>query len=190
MLLYLSDIITRKKNMPDKQNIQSEVNKLGFSFVFIEFCVFAAQVLVFFIVSYFISDSLSSEDRLTEYIKLKMNTNTMSELGLTLFSTTFVLGLLTLIKEVSSSAFVEKISGEVLFELPRTIYLFGSSITAATIAIALFISSHPQAAPHPASGYFGLSAFFAISFFAYGCGAKAMLMSKRSKVSHERDGGD
>jgi len=163
------------------QQVKTHPVKDGISFVFIELCVFAAQVLVIFIVAYFISDSLSSEERLMEFVNGKVNMHTIKELGLTLFSVTFVLGLLALTKEVVPSSYVEKVSGEVLLELPRTIYLFGSSITASTIAIAFFLSSHPQAATQPAVGYFGLSAFFALSFFGYGCGAKVLLLSKRAE---------
>lgn len=172
--------------MPNEQNNQpTKTQPLidGISFVFIEFCVFSAQVLTIFIVAYFISDSLASEERLTQFVTGKVNTHTMKELGLTLFAVTFVLGVLALIKEIVSSNYAEKVSTEVLLELPRTIYLFGSSITASTIAIAFFLSSHPEATSQPASGYFWLSAFFALSFFGYGCGAKALFLSKRAKSS-------
>lgn len=155
--------------------------KDGILFVFIELCVFLAQVLMIFIVAFLISDSLSSEERLTEFVIGKVHMHTMKELGFTLFAATFVLGLLTLIKEVAPSSYVEKITGEILLELPRTIYLFGSSITASTVAIAFFISGHPQVATQPASGYFLLSAFFALSFFAYGCIAKALLLARKAK---------
>lgn len=172
--------------MSDEQNNQqTKANpvKDGISFVFIEFCVFAAQVLVIFIVAYFISDSLASEDRLTEFVNAKLNMHTLKELGLTLFAVTFVLGLLALAKEFVPSDYVEKVSTEILLELPRTIYLFGSSITASTIAIAFYLSDHPEAAKQTASGYFWLSAFFALSFFGYGCIAKGILLAKRAKSS-------
>jgi hypothetical protein len=171
--------------MSDEQNSQQTKTtpvKDGISFVFIELCIFAAQVLVIFIVAYFISDSLASEERLTEFVNGKVNMHTMKELGLTLFAVTFVLGLLALVEKFVPSGYVEKVSTEVLLELPRTIYLFGSSITASTIAIAFFLSSHPEATKQPASGYFWLSAFFALSFFGYGCVAKAVFLPKRAKA--------
>ncbi len=166
--------------MSGKQNNQQTKTspvKDGISFVFIEFCVFAAQILVIFIVAYFISDSLS-EERLTEFLNGKINAHTMKEFGLTLFAVTFVLGLLALVKELVPSRYVEKISTEVLLELPRTIYLFGSSITASTIAVTWFLASHPEATKQPASGYFWLSIFFAFTFFVYGCGAKWLLLRR------------
>lgn len=172
--------------MSEEQNNQpakAHPIKDGISFVFLELCVFAAQVLVIFVVAYFISDSLASEERLVEFVSGKVNTHTMKELGLTLFAVTFVLGLLALVKELVRSDYVEKVSTEVLLELPRTIYLFGSSITASTIALAFFLSSHPEATKEPASGYFWMSAFFALSFFAYGCTAKAGFLLKRAKSS-------
>lgn len=167
----------------NNQQAKSNPIKDSISFVFIEFCVFSAQVLVMFIVAYFISDSLASEERLTEFVSGKVNMHTTKELGLTLFAVTFVLGLLALVKEFVPSAYVEKVSTEILLELPRTIYLFGSSITASTIAIAFFLSSHPEATTQPASGYFWLSAFFALTFFGYGCVAKGVFLAKRAKYS-------
>jgi hypothetical protein len=154
-----------------------------FSFVFIELCVFAAQVLVFFIVAYFVSDSLASEERLAEFLSGKINAYTVKELGLTLFAVTFALGLLAQIKVIVPSSYVEKVSTEVLLELPRTIYLFGSSITASTLVLAIFISSHPEAVNKPASDYFWLSACFALSLFGYGCAAKYFFFLKRVKSS-------
>lgn len=168
--------------MSDQQkNVIS--NKEIMSFVFIELCVFIAQVLIIFIVAYFISDSLDSEKRLTEFVNGKVNSATMKELGLTLFSATFVLGLLTLAKEFIPSKFVETISSEIILELPRTIYLFGSSITASTLAIASFLSSHPEVTTRPTPNYLWASAFFAVSFFTYGCAIKLILLIKQKHSS-------
>lgn len=164
--------------MSDQQN-NAISSKEILSFALIELCVFIAQVLIIFIVAYFISDSLDSEKRLTEFVSSKVNPTTMKELGLTLFSVTFVLGLLTLAKEFIPSKFVETISSEIILELPRTIYLFGSSITASTLAIASFISNHPEVTTQPTPNYLWASAFFAISFFIYGCSIKLALLIKQ-----------
>lgn len=165
----------------ENQQDESYSRKKLYHFILTEFCIFAAQTLTLFIVAYIISDSLSNEDRLMGFINGKINTTTMKELGLTLFSATFVLGLFSLIQEISSSHHLKKISREVLFELPRTIYLFGSSITASTIAIAFFLSSHPQSTAEPVAGYIGLSAFFAITFFVYGSALKALFFFSKKR---------
>ena len=166
-----------------KQNKSTVATKpaetLGVSFWVTEFFVFLSQVAVIFLVAFFISDMFHSESRLTEFVNGKINTNTMTELLLTLFAITFVMGLLAIAKEIIPIGLVEKIASEILYELPRTIYLFGSSITAVTAAVATFISNHPDATNKPAAGFFAMSVFFALTFFAYGCGAKALLTLKK-----------
>lgn len=42
-------------------------------FIATEFSIFVAQTLIFFIVIYFISDHLASEDRITAFINGKIN---------------------------------------------------------------------------------------------------------------------
>lgn len=149
---------------------------LGLNFWITEFFVFLSQVTVIYLVAFLISDMFGNEERLTEFVTSKLNTNTITELGLTLFAATFVMGFIAIVtKIIPSGDWSEKIANEVLLEFPRTIYLFGSSVTAATAAIATFMSQHPQAINKPA-GYFYMAAFFAISFFTYGAGLKAMLI--------------
>lgn len=154
-----------------------------FSFVFIELCIFASQVFVFFLVAVFTSDFLRSEQRLTEFSESKVNSNTMSELGITLLAITVALGVLSILSTLAPSKFVERLSREILQELPRTIYFFGSSITAITMAVAVYISNHPTTSTRPASGFAAMAAFLAISFFIYGCGLKALLLVKEKRLA-------
>ena len=106
-------------------------------FITVEFFVFASQVIVIFLVTFFTTDMLSNETRLTEFVAGNLNVNTMTELGLTLFAATFVFGVVAIAKEVASAPIVELVASEVLAEIPRTIYLFGSTITAVTVAVAI-----------------------------------------------------
>lgn len=104
----------------EKDKKQAAVTK-RFDFYFVELCVFLSQAIVIFIVAYFVSDMLQSEERLTIFVNNKLNSLTMSEFGLTLFAVTFVLGLLYIIRDMAPSPLVERIAGEVINELPRTI---------------------------------------------------------------------
>ncbi|HTN29905.1 MAG TPA: hypothetical protein VL178_03610 [Pseudomonas sp.] len=149
------------------------------TFYLTELCVFLSQVLIIFLVAYFISDMMQSEERLSSFVSSKVNALTFREFWLTLFSATFVLGLLFIIREMAPSRFVEKIATEVINELPRTIYLFGSSMTALTAAVAVFLAVNPTENAIPAAGLFGTSLFFAFIFFVYGCGAKFLLIRKK-----------
>lgn len=151
-------------------------------FIAIEFSIFAAQTLIFFIVIYFISDHLVSEDRITAFINGKINDFTMKELSLTLFSITFVIGLFALIKEITSFEWLEKLSANILFELPRTFYLFGSNIVASVLAIAFFLFSHPEATQRPATSFLAFAAYFTLVFFVFGCSLKWLFSQKRGKT--------
>lgn len=153
------------------------------SFIFTELCIFSSQVFVFFLVAVFTSDFLRNEERLNEFSISKVNGNTMTELGLTLLAITVALGVLTILSALASSKFIERLSHEILQELPRTIYFFGSSITAITIAVAVFIDNHPTASTKPASGFAAIAVFFALSFFTYGCGLKALLLAKERRLA-------
>lgn len=169
--------------MNNNKEIKKNIFNLGnIEFVFIEFAVFLSQALVIFIVTFFLSDMLKNEERLTTFVTSKLNDFTISELGLTLFAVTFVLGLFYIIKEMSTSSLVERIASELIDELPRTIYLFGSSITAITAALAIFLLQNPDSSQIQASRFFVMSLFIGISFFGYGCLIKAGLKRKKAQT--------
>lgn len=159
----------------------TQTGKLNASFYFTELLIFLSQVIVIFLVAFFTTDLLRNETRLEEFANAKINNSTMSEIGLTLLAITLWLGVLTIIKEFADSSFLSKLSGEILNELPRTIYFFGSSITAAILAIAVYTMNHPASHAKPASGYFLLAAWLALVAFIYGCGLKALLTVKARK---------
>jgi magnesium-transporting ATPase (P-type) len=157
-------------------------------FIFIEFCIFISQVAVIFFVAFLISHMFSNETRFTEFISGKLNAQTTTELGLTLLAVTFVLGVLAILKQLEPSSLLEKIVNEVISELPRTIYLFGSSITAISLSIAVYAYIHPQETLKPLN-FFAHAAFFALSFFTYGCLLKYYFLPKsvRQIASKSKD---
>ena len=156
---------------------------LGFNFIITELSVFVSQIFIFFTVAAFSSDFLRNEDRLTEYVTAKVNTNTMPEIGLTLLAVTVALGVLFFISRIASTPFIEKISNEVLNEAPRTIYFFGSSISATTLAVSIFLAYHPDPThgSRLASNLFWTSVFFASVAFVYGCGINYLLKCQTLK---------
>jgi len=166
-------------------------------FIFIELCVFLSQAVVIFLVTFFISDMLKNEDMLTDFVSSKLNATTLSELGLTIFAVTFVLGLLYIVKEMTMSGLAERVASEVINELPRTIYLFGSSISAVTTAVAIFLWKHPESLAEveekssldPVS-FFGLSLFIGASFFVYGLLIKFGLRRKSQKLKDSEKSAD
>lgn len=90
-----------------------ETLRESLTFYLTELCVFLSQVVVIFLVAYFISDMMQSEERLSSFVTSKVNALTFREFWLTLFSVTFVLGLLFIIKETAPSRFIEKKRGQI-----------------------------------------------------------------------------
>lgn len=163
-----------------------EINQpSNLDFIITELFVFLSQVFVFFLVTVFTSDFLRNEERLAEFIKSKINSHTWGELGFTLLAITVALGVIAIIKEMASSKFVGNIAREVINELPRTIYVFGSSITAMMLAVAVFYYNQPPAASKQAQSFFVMAGLFAIATFTYGFGIKAALTLKARKALAE-----
>jgi len=156
-----------------------------FELIATEFCVFLSQFFVFFIVTFFISNMLNDEDKLTSFVSSKLNGSTSLEIFLTLFALTSVIGVLFFIREMTITGFSERVAKEVIRELPRTIYLFGSSISAVTIAAALFLCMNPESMKEVkeesnlgVGGIILMSLFIGGSFFAYGLAIKCGLNRK------------
>lgn len=175
--IYLKNIfIQMKKNILKINSIA--INKIDF--FLIEISIFLTQILIIFFVAFFISHMFSSETRFTEFINGRLNTQTLPELGITFIVFFAVLGGLNLLDDKQTNPLLGKIIREVKSDLPRMIYLFGSSITATTLAVAVYVYIHPQESIKPFN-YFGHAAFFAINFFVYGCVMKYYLLPENVK---------
>lgn len=165
------------KKYNSKNNLTS-LNKMDF--FLIEISIFLTQILIFFFVAFFISHMFSNETRFTEFINGKLNTQTLPELGITFIVFLAVLGGLNLLDDKQTNPLLEKIIREVKNDLPRMIYLFGSSITATTLAVAAYVYVNPQESIKPLN-YFFHASFFAINFFVYGCVMKYYLLPENVK---------
>lgn len=165
--------------MPQKSPELSQPSNLHL--VITELFVFLSQVFVFFLVTVFTSDFLRNEERLAGFIKTKINSHTLGELGFTLLAITVAVGVIAIIKEMASSKFVENIAKEVINELPRTIYVFGSSITAMMLAVAVFYYNQPPDTSKQAQSFFMMAGLFAVVTFTYGFGIKTALSLKARK---------
>ena len=137
-------------------------------FVFNEFIVFLSQVTVFFMVTIFVTNFLSSEKKLVQFSSQKIHDGTLNELGLTFLAILIVIGLFSAIGRVFDNKYVEYYVNEILCEMPKTIYFFGSSITGVMLAISLFLSFNPIQI-EAAEGFTSMSLLFAFMSFAYGC---------------------
>ncbi len=119
-------------------------------------------------VTVFVTNFLSSEEKLVQFSSQKINDGTLSELGLTFVAILIVIGIFSAIGRVFENKYVEYYVNEILCEMPKTIYFFGSSITGVMLAISLFLSINPIEI-ESAQGFTSMSIFFATMSFLYGC---------------------
>ena len=138
------------------------------NFIFSEFVIFISQVAVFFMVAVFTSSFLSSEEELIKFTEQKVNSESFAELGLTFLAILVVIGLFSALGRIFDNKYVEHYVNEILCEMPKTIYVFGSAATGAMLAISLFTYLHPTNGVS-AKGFAVLSASFALMIFIYGC---------------------
>jgi hypothetical protein len=157
--------------------LESNPRSIGM-FLITELFVFFSQIINFLAVAAFSSNFLQDESHLVQYAEAKLNPHTLPDIGLHLLAITMVIGLTAFVARVASSPVVETILDEVLKEAPRTIYFFGSTVTATIFAVAIFLAFHPEAANNAreARQYFGMSLLSAGLTFVYGCGLNYLLM--------------
>ncbi|MGP9677842.1 hypothetical protein ACT3TC_04240 [Halomonas sp. AOP27-A1-41] len=138
-------------------------------FVFREFVIFMSQIAVFFMVAVFTSNFLNSEEKLVAFSEQKINDGSLAELGLTFLAILVVIGLFSALGRIFDNKYLDYYVNEVLCEMPKTIYVFGSAATGAMLAISLFAHLHTTNEVN-AKGFVLLSALFAFMVFIYGCG--------------------
>lgn len=138
-------------------------------FIFSELVIFISQVTVFFMVAVFTSNFLNCEEKLVEFSEQKINDGSLAELGLTFLAILLVIGFFSALGRIFDNKHVEYYVNEVLCEMPKTIYVFGSSAAGAMLAVSLFAHLNPTDEVN-AKGFAILSITFAFMMFIYGCG--------------------
>ena len=146
-------------------------------FILHEFGLYLSQMIVFCLVGVFASDFLKNEERLVAYADTRINENSGLELLYILFATLSVIGLLKVIDEVIEHRVIKSLITDVVNEIPKIIYFFGSSVAGVMAAMALFLNNNPDH-PEPASKFAAIGVFFAILMFIYGAGMSYLLKKK------------
>ncbi len=124
---------------------------------------------MFFIVAVMASNFLGDEETLVRFMNSKINDQSFNEVGFMLVAIVVTVGVLTTIASmVRNSSWQELLTREVLRELPRAIYAFGSSVSGPMIAAGVFISKHPNVKAPPLEAWAFVVAFFCLGAFAYG----------------------
>lgn len=159
-----SIVIEREKKMEKIEQQKQTIEK----FILSEFVVFLSQVVVFFMVAVFTSNFLNNEDKLAAFASQKINNGSIGELGLTLLATLVVIGFFAAVGRIFDNRYVDFYVHEVLCEMPKTIYFFGSAATGTMLAISLFFHLNPTE-NSSAQVFVVLSLYFAFLCFLYGC---------------------
>ncbi len=162
----------------ETRNDINEAMTIG-EFFISELVAFVTQILIFFCVGVLLSKVLSNETDVIKFAENKLGS--WQEFTLTLIATIFALGLLTTIQRLwnSENGFWNKTIDNTLLEFPRTLYLFGSSLTAAAIVVGLYLWLNPNAdTENNPILFIRYSIVFAMTFFIYGCGVKFLLVRK------------
>lgn len=150
-------------------------------FFTVEFILYCFQILIGFIVICLLTKLFATEEITTKILNAKITDSVLLELGWTLIAITVVLGLITLAQKVFDVE-SESILNEVMLEMPRAIYFFGSQMTAAIIALAIAIHFYPSESTLNQKSFIICTAILvSITTFLYGCGLKFAL--KRKELS-------
>lgn len=159
--------------------------KTSFEFIVTELAIYLSQTFMFFVVAALTSNMLRDEASLTNYMNSKINDHSLEEVGYIIVATILTIGILSaLARAIKPIGWLEALSDEVLNEIPRAIYFFGSSVTGAIIAAAIFVHNHPVVKA-PAVGYWlFMAAVFGFGAFIYGCGM-SYAFKQKTHVKHQ-----
>lgn len=150
-------------------------------FLSIEFILYCVQILIGFIVICSLTKLFAYEELTTKILNSKITDSVLSELGWTLFAITVVLGLIKLAQTIFDVE-SKSILNEVMLEMPRAIYFFGSQMTAAMIALIIAINCYPsESTLSQKTLIISTAILVGIITFLYGCGLKFLL--KRKELS-------
>lgn len=122
-----------------ENNVEPKKTKLGF--IWAQFVALIAQVVVFCIAFALTSNFFADKTKAIQIFSEKIGGNSLSELWMVGLGIFIVIGVFTGLAKAlpSAQAYID----EFLLEIPRAIYAFGASSTAACICLAFYMRAHP-----------------------------------------------
>jgi hypothetical protein len=113
--------------------------KIDFSeFLIIEIIRYCVLLVIFLAVGNTMSDNLTSKETLLGFVESKVNVHFLLELGLTIFAVVVAAALILLLTTKANLGRLGfSLSDDFLEEIPRTIYLFGSSVSSCLILLKI-----------------------------------------------------
>lgn len=174
--VHICSIYVQK--MLDENNIQPKKTKL--QFVWGEFVTLVAQVLVFGFAFALASNFFEDKNQTVQIFSAKVGRESFSELWKLGIGILIVIGLLEVVSKALPSA--RSYIDDFIFEIPRAIYAFGASATAACMCLAFYLRAHPVEKVGVSAGaalHIGLG-LLAVSFF-YGCALSFVFQKTKLK---------
>lgn len=151
------------------------------STLLLEASTYVSQVVVFCLVAILMSNLLQDEKVLTELITCRIGQTFWREIACTFLASLTWLGALLVTSACLPSKTWTRFIREVLNELPRTIYFFGSSVSGLLLAAAIAEWFHP-ALRHFAYEFSKAAVLWAFVAFLYGFMLKLMLQAGEKEV--------
>lgn len=161
----------------DENNVEPKKTKV--EFVWSEFFALLAQVAVFGAAFALSSNFLDDKDKAMKIFSEKIGGGSMSELWMIGLGILLVIGVLTVLAKAlpSTQAYID----EFVFEIPRAIYAFGASSTAACVCLAIYMRAHPAEAVGVTIGeVLKIALGLLVVSFMYGCALSFIF--KRNKL--------
>lgn len=161
----------------DENNVEPKKTKL--EFVWSELFALLAQVLVFGIAFALSSNFLDDKDKAVKIFSEKIGGGSMSELWAVGLGILLVIGVLSVLTKAApaTQAYID----EFMLEIPRAIYAFGASSTAACVCLAIFMRSHPtEALGASIPEVLKIAVGLLVLSFIYGCALSFIF--KKSKL--------
>ena len=154
-------------------------------FIFTEVIAFLVQYGTIFMTVMFSTFFFKNPALIKSFIVKDLNADIGFNFAMGILSCTFMLGIIALIKECNSSKTIEEYTRDVIFDIPRIFYLFGSSISSCASVISILVFFYPK---DPASIELAKKSpltlvimlfIFGFIFLGYGMFIKFLVMKRR-----------
>lgn len=114
-------------------------------FLLSEASVYLSQLMMFLLVAVITTNVARDEKALIAAVNSRINANSLVDLIATLIAIMATIGAVYVLKQaLTYFPSIDRLLEEVMNELPRVIYVFGSGISGTMFAVSFYIGAHPE----------------------------------------------
>lgn len=155
--------------------------KLDVEFFAVETSIFALQTAVLFLVGYFGSYMFTNEQKFIELVNSRVSSLSVNEFMITMLVLVFCFGVVALAYFFTPISAFQRVLRELVSEFPRTVYLFGSNLSALGLLMYAYACEHPGVKVGTPEKYLKIAVFFAVAFLFIGIGFKCLIVLRGQK---------